>query len=44
MPLGEALDEIELEMQGTLVDCIPGRLAYYYGESGEQRVLLERCP
>ncbi len=44
MGLREAVDEIEVHMWGTLIGCIPGRLAYYYGEAGEQRLLLERAP
>ena len=44
MPLQEAIDEAEANMQGMLIGCIPGRLAYYYGEAGEQRLLLERAP
>lgn len=43
MPLQEAIDATEASTSGTLVGCIPGRLAYYYGEDGEQRVLLERA-
>ncbi len=42
MPLSEAIDIIEYEGWGTLVGCIPGRLAYYYGEQGEQRLILEK--
>ncbi len=42
MPLTEALARIETGMGGTLIGCLPGRLAYYYGESGERRMLLER--
>lgn len=42
MPLEEALDRTEVCMGGTLIGCIPGRLAYYYGEAGERRLLLER--
>lgn len=42
MPLEEALARIEACMGGTLVGCVPGRLAYDYGECGERRVLLER--
>ena len=44
MPLREAIDETESHMWGTLIGCLPGRLAYYYGEAGEQRLLLERAP
>lgn len=44
MALQEAVEESETHMEGTLIGCIPGRLAYYYGEAGEQRLLLERAP
>lgn len=44
MPLQEAIDETEAHMWGTLIGCVPGRLAYYYGEAGEQRLLLEKAP
>lgn len=44
MLLREAVDETEAHMLGTLIGCVPGRLAYYYGEGGEQRLLLERPP
>jgi hypothetical protein len=38
------LDEAVLDgaWSGTLLCCIPGRLAYYMGEGGEQRILLRR--
>jgi|GEM_PF-6422431 len=26
----------------SLVGCIPGRLAYYYGEQGAERTILEK--
>jgi hypothetical protein len=42
MALQEAVDIIEREGWGTLLGCIPGRLAYYYGEEGEQRLILEK--
>lgn len=42
LPLDDAIREIELNGWGTIVSCIPGRLAYYYGERGERRVLLEK--
>jgi hypothetical protein len=42
MPLAEALPMAEIEMSGTLIGCIPGQLGYYYGEAGEQRLLLEK--
>ena len=36
------IEEIEWRLHGTIVCCIPGQLAYYYGESGEERLLLQR--
>jgi hypothetical protein len=42
LPLAEAVTETELGGWGTLISCVPGRLAYYYDESGDQRLLLER--
>jgi len=44
MGLQEAIDETEANMWGALIGCVPGRLAYYYGEAGEQRLVLERAP
>ena len=42
MKLEEAVEAAEFGYQGTLVGCIPGELAYYYGEGGEERVILHR--
>jgi hypothetical protein len=42
MLLAEALKAAELEGWGTIIGCIPGQLAYYHGEEGEQRLLLEK--
>ena len=42
MTLEEAIRAAELGGWGTLIGCVPGRLAYYYDESGERRMLLER--
>jgi hypothetical protein len=42
LPLAEAVVEAELNGWGTIVSCLPGRLAYYYDECGERRMLLER--
>ncbi len=42
MPLGEAIEKAAAAGWGTLIDCIPGRLAYYFGEFAEQRLILER--
>jgi hypothetical protein len=43
MPLAEAVCEAELAGWGTLLGCVPGRLAYYYDEAGLRRMLLERA-
>jgi hypothetical protein len=43
MTLRDAVDAAEAHMFGTLVGCIPGRLAYFYDESGSRRLLLERA-
>lgn len=42
MSLTVAIESIETEGWGTLVSCVPGRLAYYCGEYGEERTILER--
>ena len=40
--LTEALGAIVARGMGTLLSCIPGRLAYYEGENQRDRWLLER--
>lgn len=40
MPLAEAIAGIKARGLGAIVSCIPGKLAYYYGEAGERRLLL----
>ena len=42
LSLMEAIAETELNGWGTIISCLPGRLAYYYDECGERRMLLER--
>jgi len=42
MALSEAISESELGGWGTIISCVPGRLAYYYDEQGERRMLLMR--
>lgn len=42
MSLVEAVTKTGQGGWGTLIGCIPGRLAYYYDECGERRMLLER--
>lgn len=42
MPLVDAVSEAESNGWGTIISCIPGRLAYYYDEEGESRAILKR--
>ena len=42
MPLEDALREAEASRCGSLLCCVAGRLAFYIGEDGEQRLLLRR--
>ncbi len=42
MDLADAIDEAESGLIGTLIGCIPGKLAYYYDEGGAERVILKR--
>jgi hypothetical protein len=42
LPLAEAVSGAASGGWGTIISCIPGRLAYYYDECGERRMLLER--
>ena len=42
MPLADAIDAVESDGCGSIVGCIPGRLAYWVGEVGRCRVVLER--
>jgi len=42
LPLTKAVEDAEFHGWGTIISCIPGRLAYYYDECGERRMLLER--
>lgn len=44
LPLEEAICETESGGWGTIISCIPGQLAYYYGEEGETRAILKRKP
>lgn len=43
LPLARAVAEAESGGWGTLIICVPGRLAYYYDECGERRMLLKRA-
>ena len=40
--LAEVLDEVVGWQGGTILSCVPGRLAYYEGEHRGDRLLLER--
>jgi len=42
LALDEAVSAAELGGWGTVISCIPGRLAYYYDECGARRMLMER--
>jgi hypothetical protein len=42
LPLGEALRAVVGYRQGTLISCVPGRLAYYEAEESGERYILER--
>ena len=42
MQLVEAIEEVKHDGWGSALICIPGKLGYYYGESGERRALLTR--
>ena len=44
MLIEDAIANAEASGSGTLLSCIPGQLACYLGESGEQRLLLRRNP
>jgi|SRR5262245_36839829 len=44
LPLAHAVAEATSGGWGTLISCLPGRLAYYYDECGERRMLLKREP
>jgi hypothetical protein len=42
LPLSEALDQVVGFGFGTVVSCIPGRLAYYEAEDAGERYILSR--
>lgn len=44
LSLEDALELVSCEGWGTIVSCVPGRLAYYYDEEGERRALLKKEP
>lgn len=42
MPLSEALEAVIGYGMGTIISCVPGRLAYFEGEGMNVRFLLEK--
>ena len=42
MFLEDAVESCPMKGWGTIVSCIPGKLAYYYDELGERRALLKK--
>jgi len=40
--LREALDRVRGSSEGTLISCVPGRLAYFEGETPDQQYILQR--
>ncbi len=42
LPLLEALNAAAESGWGTILSCVPGKLAYYHDERGERRAILER--
>jgi hypothetical protein len=41
MKLSDAIEQAKLGGWGTLIGCIPDRLAYFYDECGERQLILE---
>jgi hypothetical protein len=44
LPLGQALDAVIGHGMGTLLSCVPGRLAFFEGEGPKDRCILVRRP
>ena len=42
MPTEDGVREADGSATGSLLCCVPGELAYYVGEAGEQGLLLRR--
>jgi hypothetical protein len=40
--LREALERVRGSSEGTFISCIPGRLAYFEGETPDQQYILQR--
>jgi hypothetical protein len=41
LPLTQVLDEVYARGLGTLLSCVPGRLAYFESEEASERFILE---
>lgn len=44
LKLEDAISAAESEGWGTILSCVSGKLAFYYDECGERRMILERPP
>jgi len=44
LSIDDAIDQTIRGGWGTIISCIPGRLAFYYDECGERHALLIRKP
>jgi hypothetical protein len=42
MLLADAVHEASMGGWGTIISCVPGKLAYYYDEVGERRGILKK--
>lgn len=42
MDLSDAVDQVFAFVEGTIISCVPGRLAYYEGEAPKNRFILHR--
>jgi len=40
--LSDAVNQIFAVVEGTIISCVPGRLAYYEGEAPKNRFILHR--
>lgn len=43
LPLEDALQQVTWHGFGSILSCIPGKLAYYYDEEGGSRALLKKA-
>jgi hypothetical protein len=40
--LSDAINQVFAFVEGTIISCVPGRLAYYEGEAPKNRFILHR--